>query len=306
MKKYLLALLLSTSSVAAIAAPKVVVSIVPLHSLVAGVMEGVAAPELLLSGVNSEHQGSYSPQQISDLGRADLVFIIGDNLEVKLGQISGSEAVSGKSFVKLNESKGLVELHIREGGSWEAHNHEDEHEGDHEEEHHDDPHTWLDTQNAIIMTREITTALTKIDPINAVTYNSNANKQVDRLSALELEIKSLLQPIAGKPFIVFHDAYQYFERRFSLNAVGSISDYSANQPSASRLAEIRSKVQSSKAVCVFKEPQFSDSAVLTVVEGSAARLSVLDGLGAGLNPGKGAYEQIMRDLAQNLRNCLGG
>ena len=302
MKKLLLATLFSAVPVSAFAAPEVVVSIVPLHSLVAGVMEGVGEPELLLKGVNSEHQGSYSPQQISHLGHADLVFIIGDNLEVKLGDISGTETVSGKVFVKLNQTSGLVTHHIREGGLWQAHESEDEHTADNQ----NDPHIWLDTQNAIIMTQEIATTLAKIDFVNGATYTSNARKQIAAIEKLELELASDLRPVANQPFIVFHDAYQYFERRFGLNAVGSISDYSANPPSANRLAEIRSKILTSKAVCVFKEPQYSDAAISTVIEGSAARLGVLDGLGAKLTPGKFAYGQLMRDLAQNLRNCLGG
>ena len=108
MKKFLVALLLSTSSISAFAAPKVVVSIVPIQSLVAGVMAGVGEPELLLKGVNSEHSSSYSPQQISDFAHADVVFIIGDNLEVKLGEISGSETVNGKEFVKLDLAPDII------------------------------------------------------------------------------------------------------------------------------------------------------------------------------------------------------
>ncbi len=305
MRKYLFALLLSASSIAAVAAPKVVVSIVPLHSLVAGVMEGVGSPELLLEGVNSEHQGSYSPQQISHLNHADLVFIIGDNLEVKLGEISGTETVGGKQFNKLNVLTGLVTHQIREGGSWEADEHEGEHEEEHTGENHNDPHIWLDTQNAIIMTKEIAAALTEIDGVNAATYNSNASKQIAAIEKLELEIERDLKPVAGKPFIVFHDAYQYFEKRFGLSAVGSITDYSAAAASAQRLEEIRTKILNSKAVCVFKEPQYSDAAVQVVTEGSAAKINVLDPIGAGLVPGKNAYGQLLRGLTKNLTDCLG-
>lgn len=305
MRKYLFALLLSASSIAAVAAPKVVVSIVPLHSLVAGVMEGVGSPELLLEGVNSEHQGSYSPQQISHLNHADLVFIIGDNLEVKLGEISGTETVGGKQFNKLNVLTGLVTHQIREGGSWEADEHEGEHEEEHTGENHNDPHIWLDTQNAIIMTKEIAAALTEIDGVNAATYNSNASKQIAAIEKLELEIERDLKPVAGKPFIVFHDAYQYFEKRFGLSAVGSITDYSAAAASAQRLEEIRTKILNSKAVCVFKEPQYSDAAVQVVTEGSAAKINVLDPIGAGLVQGKNAYGQLLRGLTKNLTDCLG-
>lgn len=294
------AALLLTTSIPALAAPKVVASIVPLHSLVASVMDGVGEPELLLKGVNSEHQASYSPQQIADLGHADVVFIIGDNLEVKLGEISGTDAVNGKIFVKLNLAQGVVKHHIREGGTWDL-------DGDEPATGNTvDPHIWLDPENAKAMTLAIAAALSQADAANASTYNANAAKEISALDALEAEIKTTLEPDKGKPFIVFHDAYQYFERRFGMTAVGSISDYTATPPSAARLEVIRNKIKSSNAVCAFREPQFSDAAVSVVTEGSAAKLGVLDPIGAKLTPGKDAYFELLRDVTKNLKDCLGG
>lgn len=298
MKKLLAALLLSTIPVSAFAAPKVVVSIVPLHSLVAGVMEGVGTPELLMQSVNSEHSSSYSPQQISDLGHADVVFIIGDNLEVKLGEISGTETVNGKKFEKLDQASGIIKHSIREGGNWEI-------DADEPETGNTvDPHIWLDPENAKAMTLTIAAALVLADPANANTYNTNMAKQVEGLDQLETEITSALGSVSHKPFIVFHDAYQYFETRFGLHAAGSITDYSAAAASAKRLDEIRTKIISSKAACVFKEPQYSDASVKVVTEGSPAKIGVLDPIGAGLTPGKDAYGVLLRNLTKNLTDCL--
>jgi zinc transport system substrate-binding protein len=298
-KSMLVATLLLSTSIAALAAPKVVASIVPLHSLVAEVMDGVGEPELLLKGVNSEHQASYSPQQIADLSHADVVFIIGDNLEVKLGEISGTDVVNGKKFVKLNLADGILTHHIRTGGTWEV-------DGDEPATGNTvDPHIWLDPENARTMTTAIATALSQADPANALTYSTNATKEIASLDALETEIKTSLESEKGKPFVVFHDAYQYFERRFGMTAVGSISDYTATPPSAARLSEIRSKIKSSNALCAFREPQFSDAAVSIVTEGTSAKLGVLDPIGAKLNPGKSAYFELLRDVTQNLKNCLG-
>jgi zinc transport system substrate-binding protein len=294
-KVFITTALLLVTSISALAAPKVVVSIVPLHSLVANVMDGVGEPELLLQGVNSEHQASYSPQQISALAHADVVFIIGDNLEVKLGEISGSETVNGKAFAKMLTLPSLITHPIRKGGTWEV---DDDAVGT------IDPHIWLDPENAKMMTTAIAAALIKIDTENAAIYNANATRQIAALDQLESEIKTTLDPVKNKPFIVFHDAYQYFERRFGLNAAGSISDYSATPPSAQRLEEIRSKIKSSTAVCVFREPQFSDAAVNTVTEGGQAKLGVLDPIGATLAPGKAAYAELLRTIAKNLSACL--
>lgn len=300
MKKILFTLLLTASSIPAIAAPKVVVSIVPLHSLVAGVMEGAGSPELLLKGVNSEHSSSYSPQQISDLANADVVFIVGDNLEVKLGEISGSETVNGKEFVKLNLAPNIVTHRIRKGGNWDVDSDEPA------TGNNADPHIWLDPENAKAMTKAIAAALDAADASNAATYDANAAKQIVALDRLEGEIESAVKPIKAKPFIVFHDAYQYFEKRFGIDAVGSISDYSATPPSAQRLEEIRTKIKSTHAACVFKEPQYSDAAVITVTEGNSAKLGVLDPIGAKLQPGPLAYGKLLRDITKNLTDCLGG
>ena len=181
-------LLLSTS---ALAAPKVIASIVPVHSIVASVMGDVGTPELLLSGKNSEHTAILSPQQLSDLGKADVVFMIGSGLEHKLGQISGSEAVGGKTFTALSEAAGIKTLPVRQGGTFEVH---EEHEGEeHESEEHDDhdettlkfdPHVWLDPENAKAMTNAVAADLSRIDPDNAKTYEANAAAYVASLDQL--------------------------------------------------------------------------------------------------------------------------
>ena len=306
-------LLLSTS---ALAAPKVIASIVPVHSIVASVMGAVGTPELLLAGKNSEHTASLSPQQLSDLGKADTVFMIGAGLEHKLGQVSGSEVVGGKTFTSLSEVAGIKTLPVRQGGTFEVHEeHEgEEHEGEaHEGEEPDDhdeailkfdPHVWLDPENVKAMTNAVAADLSKIDPDNAKTYEANAEAYVASLDQLTAEISAETKPIQNKPFVVFHDAYQYFEKRFGLTAVGSISDISASAPSAKRLNEIRGKLEETKAVCVFREPQFDAKYVTVVLEGSQARQGVLDPIGSDITPGPKAYAELLTRLAKDARDCL--
>ncbi len=311
-------LLLSTS---ALAAPKVIASIVPVHSIVASVMGDVGTPELLLSGKNSEHTASLSPQQLSDLGKADAVFMIGSGLEHKLGQVSGSDAVGGKTFTSLSEIAGIKTLPVRQGGTFEVHEehegeeHEgEEHEGEeHEGEEHDDhdeamlkfdPHVWLDPENVKAMTNAVAADLSRIDPRNAKTYEANAAAYVASLDQLTADISAETKPIQGKPFVVFHDAYQYFETRFGLTAVGSISDISATAPSAKRLNEIRSKLEETKALCVFREPQFDAKYVTVVLEGSKAKPGVLDPIGSDIIPGPKAYAELLTRLAKGARDCL--
>jgi zinc transport system substrate-binding protein len=300
-------ILLATSTLG-LAAPKVVVSIKPLHSIVAAVMGKVAEPSLLLSGVNSEHNASFTAQQIALLGQADVVFIIGHDLEVKLGEISGSESVDNKTFIELSNSPNIMHLTAREGGAWEAHVHE---EGEHKEEDHvegvieNDPHIWLDPQNAKAMTQAIVAELIRVDQANAAAYQANAKTYMAELDALEAEIKTALSPVKDQPYIVFHDAYQYFENRFALTGVGSISDISGNAPSAARIAEVRVKLTETNAICVFREPQFNDAMVKIISENSTARLGILNPLGADIPPGPAAYGALLRNLASNLKTCLG-
>ena len=287
------------ASPAAQAEPKVIASIMPVHSIVAAVMGDLGKPELLLAGRLSEHAASFTPSQIAGLGKADLVFLVGGGLERKLGQLSGSEAVRGKVFIELAKTAGMTTHPIREGGGWEKDEHEDEGLPA-------DPHVWLDPGNAGAMADAVAAALAKADPANAATYAANAASFSAALDTLADDIEATLAPVKDRPYIVFHDAYQYFEKRFGLNAVGSIADFSAAAPSARRLRDIRGKIAEAGAVCAFREPQFDEKFVATAIEGSAAKSGILDPLGADLQPGPLAYPRLLRNLAASLAACLAG
>ena len=291
------------------AGPKVIASIMPVHSIVSAVMGDTGRPELLLEGRLSEHTASFTAAQISKLGKADLVFIIGHGLEGKLAQIGGSEAVGGRRFVELSEAPGVRTHKVREGGSWEAHEHGEEEAG--HDDHAEgvlafDPHVWLDPENGKAMANAVAGALAKTDPANAAVYDANAKLFASEITAASKQIANELAGMQDKPFIVFYDAYQYFEKRFGLRAVGSITDISAAPPSAQRLKEIRDKLTSTGSVCVFHEPQFDTKFADTVIEGSTARSGVLDPLGADLQPGPHAYRQLLRNLSTGLTSCLDG
>jgi len=314
MRLALTALALCLAASPAVAAPKVIASVVPVHGIVSAVMGETGQPELLLSGSMSEHRATFTPQQIADLGKADVVFIIGRGLEAKLSQISGSETVNGKRFVELSSAPGITTHPVREGGAWEAHDHGHDHDHDHDHGHDEaadgvlsfDPHVWLDPANAKAMAAAVAAELARADPANAAAYTANAETFARSLDALSEEIAADLAPVKTVPYVVFHDAYQYFEKRFGLAAAGSISDVSAAAPSAKRLREVRRKIADVKAACVFREPQFDGKMVQTVIEGTGAREGMLDPIGASITPGPGAYQQLLQDLSKNLKACLAG
>ena len=311
-----------------LAAPKVVASIKPVHSLVAAVMQGVAEPELIVQGAASPHSYALKPSQAQALSDADLIFWMGHELETFLEK--PIETIGGDArAVELIDTPGLTTLPFREGGAFEQHQHEDHHaehaEGeahahaetethedhadghDHENEHKHgafDPHLWLDPVNAKVMVGAISEALSKADPENAATYASNAEQETEKLDALISDVNATLAPVHGKPFIVFHDAYQYFEARFEMTAAGSITVNPELKPSAERMSEIRDKVQELDAACAFSEPQFNADLVSVAIEGSNARLAVLDPLGANLEDGPELYFDLIRGLATSMKQCL--
>lgn len=292
------------------AAPTVVASTKPVHALVAAVMEGVGEPGLIVKGAASPHTYSLRPSDAAALEGADVVFWTGHGLELFLGDALATLS-TGARTVELAEADGITLLPMREGGAFEAHAHEGEEGHDHDHEGHDhdhehgDMHFWLDPENAKLMVTEIAAVLSEVDPENATAYQANAEAERLELDALEDEISSALAPAVGKPFIVFHDAYQYFERRFGLTSAGSITVSPDVMPGAARIEELRAKVGELGATCVFAEPNFEPDIINAIVEGTDARVGTLDPEGSALTEGPELYADLLRGLATGMVDCLG-
>jgi zinc transport system substrate-binding protein len=193
-----------------------------------------------------------------------------------------------------------------------AHDHDHDHDDHaHDHGHHGhahgemDGHLWLSPANARVIAGAIAAALGEIDAAHAETYAANAAGFALALDAVEAEIDAQLAPVRGRPFIVFHDAYHYFEQHFDITAAGAIHLSPEVQPGAARVAEIQERIASLDAVCVFAEPQFEPRIIGTVTEGSTARSGVLDPLGVAVTIGPDAYPALLRDLATSLADCLG-
>ena len=305
------ATLLSTITFIAQAEINVVASVKPVHSLVSAVMEGIGVPDLIVKGAASPHTYALKPSQAEQIEKADLVFWMGHSLETFLEK--PLEALGTKAMVvELMDSEGLKKLKMREGGGFDEHDHNEHDEHDeHSKESHDehghgefDVHVWLDPENAKVMANEIMEALKKVDPGNAKKYETNTKKIVEKLNQLVAEISAELSSVKGKGFIVFHDAYQYFEERFGLKAVGSITVSPEVVPGVKRIKELKTKIKELNALCVFSEPQFKPKLVSTVVEGTKAKTGVLDPLGASIQNGPKLYFILIRDMANSLNKCL--
>lgn len=303
------------SPVAALAAPDVVVSIKPIHSLVASIMEGVAEPVLILKGAGSPHTYQMKPSDAQALQGAALVFWVGPEFERFMEK--PVEALGDKAkLVELGKAAGVTLLEPREGGTFEPHADEEQHaEGEgHEHEGHSheghshgeehDLHIWLSTGNAKAMAGEIASALAAADPANASAYHQNLAKLDTKLDALTAEIRTTVAPVKDKPFIVFHDAYQYFEKEFGVNVAGSITVSPETLPGAARISEIHEKLKTLGASCVFAEPQFEPKLINVVLEGTQSKSGTLDPEAATLTEGPDLYFELMRGIAGSLKDCL--
>ena len=278
-------------------------SIKPVHSLVAGVMQGVAEPTLLVQGGASPHEYSLRPSEVRAINGATVVFWVGADLESFLVKPLANVKTKVRA-VALATAPGVERLAVREGGAWEA---EDahEHQGHGHAASHD-PHIWLDPMNAIAMVRQIVTVLGEVDPAHSADYRQNGERLTGRLEQLHQQLQQELTPVKDRAYVVFHDAYQYFERRYGLHSVGSVVLDPEQRPGARRVSEIQSRIRELKVRCVFSEPQFQPALVETVIANSGARRGVLDPLGANLPVGDEAYFLLLRGLAASLTGCLGG
>ncbi|MFT5796464.1 MAG: zinc transport system substrate-binding protein [Candidatus Azotimanducaceae bacterium] len=310
--------------------PNVAADIAPIHSLVARVMVGVGTPDLIVQPGGSPHEYSLRPSEAKALQEADLVFWVSPDLTPWLGNAIETLATNA-SVTELLEAAGTIELTIREGALFEVHEHDEdehedaEHEGDDHAEHaegkHDeyaeeeagheghgdgahDPHAWLSPRNAATWLNMIAGQLSAADPENAGAYFANAAAGRAEFDALTDEINAVLEPVRGRQFIVFHDAYQYFESAFDFTSAGAISISDASDPSPARISEIRVRIADEDIDCMLAEPQFNAGLVATVLEGTEAKTGVLDPLGSDLEPGPALYLQLMRSLASTLVECL--
>ena len=147
--------------------------------------------------------------------------------------------------------------------------------------------------------------LSELDQRNADTYRRNARNFVTELEALEASLQAVLKPVADRKYVVFHDAYRYFEDHFGLTPVGAVTLDPESTPGAAQVLEIADLIKARGAVCLFAEPQFEPRLVRRLAEGNEIRVGVLDPLGADLTPGPGLYPALMTGLAKAFASCLG-
>ena len=293
--------------------PRVAVDIAPIHSLVAQVMEGIGMPDLIIQPGATPHEYSLRPSEAAALQSADLVFWIGPDLTPWLEEAIETLAPAA-DLTTLMDIDGTVQLEFREDAVFEAHDHSDHADEDDHDDHDDhadhgdhaghDPHAWLSPKNAMTWLEVIAGRLSAVDPVNSDAYVANAASGRAVIEALMDEVDATLDPVRGRAFIVFHEAYQSFETDFDVSASGAISISDASDPSPARIAEIRGQIAEQGVDCVLAEPQFNPGLVATVLRGSDAQMGIVDPLGADLELGAELYPQLIRNLSNALAECL--
>ncbi len=285
----------------------VVASLKPIHSLVAGVMGEAGNPRLLLKGAASPHTYRMRPSDAAALAEADLIVWTGEAMETFLHRAIGNLGTRA-TVLTLHEVPGIRLLRNREGGIWESDDYSEAHVDEHESHghHHDefDMHVWLDPENARRIVDALSDALVGLDPSRTDIWRANASTMRQRISEMDASLEDRLAPVRGRAFVVFHDAYQYFERAYALEGRGAVAVDPARAPSARRLVELRTALAGHGVRCVFTEPQFKPDLVHTVIEGSDVRTAVLDPVGIDMAPGPDAWFQIMRGLGDSIADCL--
>ena len=296
---------------------KVIASIKPLHSLVSYVMDGVGTPGILVDGSSSPHTFQLKPSHATMLQEADIIFWIGEDLESFLETPLKSIAKNSR-HITLMESDEIELLKFREKNIFGDHDDHDEHADGHDEheehgdEHDDhdehghahgeyDIHFWLDPEVAKTIVKIVTRELSEIDPANSSAYNSNSAKALKEIDQLINDVKSKINRDAK--YVVFHDAYQYFEKRFGVEVIGALTVNPEVLPGAKQLAEIREVIEHENVNCLFSEPQFNPSIAETIARDTGVKAAIIDPLGAELDPGKDLYFDLIGDIASSFKSC---
>jgi len=306
----------------------VTVSITPLAGIIAPLLGENDSLKVVLKPGQSPHGFQMTPADMKRLASSDLLVWVDTPVDMWMKKAKNSIGVKA---LAMHDLKGLVEYPVRQGGVWEKHDHstheiEKGHATEHDHHNHDehnhehdsnenhalkmDGHLWMSVENAILLVKKVSQALQGLSPSEAAQIAAREKQWLSKLQQTDLKVKQQLQPVSQVPYMVLHDAFQYFEKRYQLNGVGSIQLNPAVSPSLKRVKELRDKIAAGDVQCVFKEPQFPQNKVLAVTKGLDVRVGSLDPLGFVKRDGSAnqtdylLYDAFIWQLASQFRDCL--
>jgi len=282
---------------------QVVTSIKPIHSLASMLMDGIGAPKLIVDGSNSPHNFTLKPSHAKMLQNADLIFWVGEEIEVFLEKPLDTIAKRAKK-IELMEISQIKKIKFREKNIFEGH-HDDHGHKKHDDHGHahgeHDPHIWLDPLNAKVILKVMAKNMKMMDKKNSAKYDLNLKKANANIDRLVFEINKVINKNAK--YVVFHDAYQYFEKRFGYKTLGALTVNTDVLPGAEQLKDIRKVIKKENAKCIFSEPQFNPKIIKAIAKDTNIKTGVLDPLGADLKNNKDLYFKLLNNLSNSLRKC---
>ena len=277
---------------------KVVTTIKPIHSLVAGVMDGLGSPSLIVDGSNSPHNFSLKPSHAKMIEDAEIIFWAGEDLETFM--IKPLESIANNATkVSFMDLDSIIKLKFKEENILEVEGYDDDHDKHADGEF--DAHIWLDPKNAIEIVNEIAKTLSLKDPNNKNVYYSNAEKLNHSLNELIKKINLSINKDAR--FIVFHDAYQYFEKRFDVSSAGALILNEEALPSAKKVSEIHKIIKKQNINCIISEPQFNPNIIKSIAQDSSILTRSFDPLGSSFDTNKNLYFEMILSLSNSLKDC---
>lgn len=286
--------------------PKVVTSIKPIHSLASRIMGDKGELEVLVSGGLTPHIFRMKPSDFKKVVEADVLFYISPKFETFLQSASIVER-SSLNAMAFAEQEGMKLYPYRDSKVW--YTEEEEHAHEINDRHHDhdhgdmDLHIWLDPSNARRMVDIIKDTLSEIDPANSFHYGRNAQLLKKELYEQEELIRELLRPLRDSAMIVYHDAFQYYERAYALSSMGAVQLRDDEPPSVKHLAALKRIAEEKNVACVLAIPGTHPRIAMAVMGELDIGYSVVDHLGEYLEEGPESYQQLVFAITQSILDC---
>ena len=277
--------------------PQVVVSIKPIHSIVAFLMEGIASPELLLQSNNSAHTFHLKPSQIRMIDTADLVISIGDEFEIGLR----------KALKNLDESNRFEIISL---GSLNVHKYRAEkiyekvQQEDSQEDLIADMHLWLDLDNIKKIAQHINGLLIDINPANQDKYNMNLASLNSKLDILQIELEKQMLPFSSDLYATYSDTIQYFEKKYNLGRPVIVTPYHGARLSINRTLASKNTINDLSISCLIYGTEVRKSQISVLSEGLKIKAHKIDILGQEFDEGPNQYFNLMKKISNQVASCL--
>ncbi|MEX2131164.1 MAG: zinc ABC transporter substrate-binding protein [Pseudohongiellaceae bacterium] len=272
---------------------QILASIKPLQLIAGAIVDRDELVSSLIPANQSPHHYSMRPSDRVALDSAQLIIWIGSELETFLtGAIAQTDP--DQTVLQLSKQAELNLLTLRmqfaglgEGGAAQL-----------------DPHLWLDTANALTIARMVTDSVSQIDPAGADKYRLNLQSFTGQIDDLNTYMDQQLQDVRGKPYIVYHDAYQYLEARYSLEPLLALAEDTEVQPGIRHILNTRRTIREARPLCLFKDKDSSPATIATMLSGYALNQVELDILGIDIIADADGYIEMMRKIVNDMNSCF--